>query len=128
MLDTNICIAYFKAVPSVVARFRVPDEPEPFISEITLAELKFGAEKSARPAHHHQVIGNFLDSVVVLPISPALDLFSTEKARLAFDGSLIPDFDLLIGATAMHHNMTLVTNNTKHFQRLKGIKLEDWTK
>lgn len=54
--------------------------------------------------------------------------FAAEKARLAKAGQIIPDFDLLIGTTAIVHGMTLVTNNTKHFQRLKGIELEDWTK
>lgn len=127
-LDTNICIAYFKAVPEVVARFKVFDGPRPCISEVTLAELKFGANKSDRAAHHMAVIDALLDGVDVLPISPVIDLFAQEKARLARAGTIISDFDLLIGTTAVHHGLVMVTNNTRHFDRIIGIKLEDWTK
>lgn len=63
----------------------------------------------------------------VLPISPSIVLFAKEKARLKRVGQPIDNFDLLIGATAIHHDLTLVTNNTKHFQRLEGIRLEDWS-
>lgn len=127
LLDTNICISYFKAVPTVVARFRAHDGPHPFISVITLAELKYGAWKSDRTAHHLKIIDALLDGVRVLPISPVLDAFAEEKARLSKAGNIIPDFDLLIGVTAVHHELILVTINTRHFQRLEGIKLEDWT-
>lgn len=128
LLDTNICIAYFKALPPVVAKFKAFDGPQPSISEITLAELKYGARKSNRPAHHLQMVEALLDGVVVLPISPVLDAFASEKARLAKAGTLIADFDLLIGTTAVHHDLVLVTNNTRHFDRIAGIKMEDWTK
>jgi len=59
---------------------------------------------------------------------PSLETFAKEKARLKRAGKLIPDFDLLIGTTALHHGLTLVTNNTKHMQRLEGLQLENWTK
>ncbi len=64
----------------------------------------------------------------ILTISTSIVLFAKEKARLKRIGQPVDNFDLLIGATAIHHNLVLVTNNTKHFQRLHGIKLEDWTK
>lgn len=126
LLDTDICIAYFKAVPSVVARLRALREPALFISEITLAELKYGASRSDRPLHHLGVIANFMDSVTPLPITPVIDAFAEEKARLARKGLLIPDFDLLIGVTAVHHGLALVSNNRRHFERIEGIVLEEW--
>lgn len=126
LLDTNICIAYFKGLPHVVGRFRHAVGFELFISEITLAELKYGAAKSSRPEHHSAIIADFLDSVTVLDISPTLDLFANEKARLARAGAIIADFDLLIGVTAIHYGLVLATNNTKHFNRLQGVALEDW--
>jgi tRNA(fMet)-specific endonuclease VapC len=126
LLDTDICIAYFKAVPSVVARFKAMREPALFVSEITLAELKYGAFRSKRPAHHLRVVADFLDSVSVLPITPVIDRFAEEKARLTALGTIIPDFDLLIGATAVHHGLALVTNNMRHFKRIHGIELEEW--
>lgn len=98
-----------------------------FISEVTLAELKYGVAKSERPLANRAPLERFLLGVTVLPIREALDVFAFEKARLKRLGSPHSDFDLLIGATAIHHDLILVTNNTKHFQRLEGIRLEDWS-
>ena len=98
-----------------------------FISEITLAELKFGVEKSDHPAKNHKVLQAFLTGVQLLPIVQALDVFAKEKARLRKAGTIIDDFDLLIGATAVAHGLTLVTNNSRHLARIKDIDLEDWT-
>ncbi len=99
-----------------------------FISEITLAELKYGIENSERPEKNRQVLENFLTGVKILPIYHSLDFFAKEKARLRKNGTLIDDFDLLIGATSVEHNLIMVTNNTKHFERISNIELEDWTK
>jgi len=63
-----------------------------------------------------------------IPIYKSLDIFAEEKARLQKKGNIVDDFDLLIGATVLANNMILVTNNEKHFKRLKGIQLENWTK
>jgi tRNA(fMet)-specific endonuclease VapC len=98
-----------------------------FISEITLAELKFGVEKSEKPNKNTVVLNNFLTGVQVLPIFHALDLYAKEKARLQKAGTPIDDFDLLIGVTAVKHTLIMVTNNTNHFNRINGIILEDWT-
>jgi tRNA(fMet)-specific endonuclease VapC len=98
-----------------------------FISEMTLAELKFGVEKSERPEKNRKVLDNFLSGVQILPIFHSLDLYAKEKARLQKEGTPIDDFDLLIGVTAVFHKLIMVTNNTNHFRRIKGIKLEDWT-
>ena len=98
-----------------------------FISEITLAELKFGVENSDKPEKNRKVVANFLTGVKILPIFHALDLYAMEKARLRKAGTPVDDFDLLIGVTSVAHKLTMVTNNTNHFKRIKGIKLEDWT-
>lgn len=97
-----------------------------FISEITLAELKFGVEKSEKPDKNRKTLINFLTGVQILPIFHSLDLYATEKAKLQKAGTPIDDFDLLIGVTAVTHKLTMVTNNTKHFRQISGIKLEDW--
>lgn len=98
-----------------------------FISEITLAELKFGVANSAAPEKNNKAIKHFLSGVQILPIFDALDIFATEKARLKKEGKPVDDFDLLIGASAIANDLTLVTNNIKHFERLNGIRLENWT-
>jgi tRNA(fMet)-specific endonuclease VapC len=68
-----------------------------------------------------------LTGVQILPIYHSLDLYAKEKARLQKAGTSLDDFDLLIGVTSVIHELTMVTNNTNHFKRIKGIKLEDWT-
>jgi tRNA(fMet)-specific endonuclease VapC len=98
-----------------------------FISEMTLAELKFGVEKSEKPEKNKKVLDNFLTGVQILPIFHSLDLYAKEKARLQKAGTPVDDFDLLIGVTSVTHKLTMVTNNTNHFKRITGIKLEDWT-
>ena len=94
---------------------------------MTLAELKFGVEKSDRPDKNKKTLDNFLTGVQVLPIFHSLDLYAKDKARLQKAGIPIDDFDLLIGITSVAHKLTMVTNNTNHFKRICGIKLEDWT-
>ena len=98
-----------------------------FISEITLAELKFGVQKSDKPEKNNKVLENFLTGVQILPIFHSLDLYAKEKARLQKVGTPIDDFDILIGVTSVTHKLIMVTNNTNHFKRINGIKLEDWT-
>lgn len=126
LIDTDTCIAFFKGSEAVARHFKGLRPADACVSEITLAELTYGAYKSARPQHHLQVILDFRSAVNVLPISEALDLFGKEKARLEAAGVPIDGFDLLIGTTALAHDLTLVTNNTRHFERLADIRLENW--
>ena len=109
------------------AKFDKASADNCFISEITLAELKFGVEKSEKPEKNKKALDNFLSGVQIPPIFHSLDLYAKEKARLQKAGTPIDDFDLLIGVAAITHQLTMVTNNTNHFKRIKGIKLEDWT-
>ncbi|MBP9135201.1 MAG: PIN domain-containing protein [Saprospiraceae bacterium] len=97
------------------------------MSEITLAELKFGVENSEKKEENQKVLENFLSGIKVIPIFHSLDLYAKEKTRLRKAGNPVDDFDLLIGVTSIAHNLTMVTNNTAHFKRIKGIVLEDWT-
>jgi tRNA(fMet)-specific endonuclease VapC len=109
------------------SRFEGLTADDCFISEITLAELKFGVENSERPDKNRKALDNFLTGVQILPIFGALDLYAQEKARLRKAGTRIDDFDLLIGVTSIINDLAMVTNNTGHFERIKGINLEDWT-
>ena len=72
-------------------------------------------------------LNKFLTGVQILPIFDSLDIYANEKSRLKKEGNPIDDFDLLIGASAIANDLILVTNNTKYFQRLNNIKLENWT-
>jgi len=128
LIDTNIAIFYMKGKFNLEARFEKLTSDDCYISEITLAELKFGIENSERPEKNRLALDNFLTGVQILPIFHSLDLFAKEKARLRKIGISIDDFDLLIGATSITQNLVMVTNNTNHFEKINGIELEDWTK
>jgi tRNA(fMet)-specific endonuclease VapC len=128
LLDTNICIYFLKGKYSLASKFEEIGFENLFISEITLAELKYGAEKSEYPEKNRKAIEEFADQIKLLPIFKALDTFAKEKARLRKKGNVVDDFDLLIGSSAVVNKMILVTNNEKHFEKLKGIKIENWTK
>ncbi len=99
-----------------------------FVSEITIAELKFGAENSSQIERNLQTIAVFLSKIQILPIFGALDFYAKEKVRLRKQGTPSDDFDLLIASTAVTNNLIMVTNNVNHFYRVQGIVIEDWTK
>ncbi|MFO7826620.1 MAG: type II toxin-antitoxin system VapC family toxin [Cyclobacterium sp.] len=128
LLDTNICIYFLKGRYGLVDKIERLGFENFFISEITVAELKYGVEKSTNPDKNRPVINELIDSFKQLPIYGALDIYAKEKARLKKKGNIVDDLDLFIGATAIENNMVLVTNNEKHFDRLQNIKIENWTK
>ena len=128
LIDTNIAIFYMKGKFNLQIKFEEVTNLNCYISEVTLAELKFGIENSERPEKNRKVLNNFLTGVQILPIFHSLDLYAKEKARLRRAGTPIDDFDLLIGVTSITHELIMVTNNTNHFKNIKGILLEDWTK
>jgi len=127
LLDTNICIYYIKGLYELKSKFEDVGPENCFISEISLAELKFGVAKSQAKKKNQRALKNFLSGIQILPIFPALDIYASEKARLQTSGKIIDDFDLLIGATAVSFDLVMVTNNRSHLKRIKDIKLEDWT-
>ena len=124
LIDTNICIYYMKGLYNLDQKL---SSENCYISEITLAELKYGLANSERKAENRVVLDLFLSEVKILPIFNALDVYAEEKARLKSKGFPIEEFDLLIGASAVTNKMTLVTNNTKHFKRIANIQIENWT-
>ena len=128
MFDTNICIYYIQGKFSLKEKFRKIKKENRFISEITLAELKFGVRNSQSQKKNQEVLDDFLTGIQVLPIINSLDLYAEEKSRLRKQGKPIDDFDLLIGVSAIANNMILVTNNESHFQRISNITIENWTK
>ena len=128
LLDTNICIYFIKGKFGLKEKFRSVNKENRFISEITLAELKFGVQNSESPKKNQDTLDIFLTGVQIIPIFNALDLYASEKARLRKRGEPIDDFDLLIGVSSIANGMILVTNNESHFGRISNIEIENWTK
>ena len=128
LLDSDTCISFIRGDQNVKEWIARVGAEHCALSEITVAELRFGAERSNRREREHGVVDLVCEKFVILPISDAIRMFAAEKARLWSIGQKIADFDLLIGATAVYHELILVTNNTKHFERIQAIRLDNWMK
>ncbi len=126
LLDTNICIHFFRGKFNLYEKINQVSLKNCAISEVTLAELVFGAESSNNPQKNHQLIDEFTEQISILPIFDAIQLYGKEKARLRKSGTMISDFDLLIGCTAIENQLIMVTENIKEFNRINGIKIENW--
>ena len=128
MLDTNI-IAYAKNNrPETVLKRLMQHSPEDYcISSITLAELEFGVYNSARPEQNQLALVTFLARIKVVPFdADTAREYGIIRADLTRKGTLIGANDLLIAAHARALDVTLVTNNTREFERVDGLKLENW--
>ena len=127
LLDTNICIFYIKGQYGLNKKIAEIGEENCFISEMTVAEMKYGIENSKTIELMRPIVEAFIPKFIVIPIYSSLDVYAKEKARLRKDGMLIDDFDILIGSTSIFHNMVMVTNNVAHLGRLENVVIEDWT-
>jgi len=127
LLDTNIVIFWLKGRYGIAEKITEVGGANCFISEVSVAELWFGVECSSYGLleEKRKRLASFLAFLRIIPFAVAIDLYAKEKARLRSAGELIPDFDLLIGATAVQQELTMVTNNSKHLSKIQGIVLED---
>ncbi len=128
LLDTNIC-AYFmsRKYPSVTAKFREHEPSDLAISSIVAGELAYGVENSTRVEQNRRNLELFLSKMTVLAWDEAVIWhFGVHKTRLKKAGTRIGELDLLIGCQALALNAVLVTNNTREFERIEGLKLENW--
>lgn len=127
LLDTSICVFYLRGKLNLDNRIKEIGRENCFISEITVFELRFGAENSANPSKSHKAIDAFISGVSIIPIYGSVRRYAKQKVRLRAIGKPMHDeFDLIIGVTALENKLTLVTDNTKDFQYLDGLKLENW--
>lgn len=128
LLDTDICIFFLKNKFFISEKIKSVKISNCYISEITIAELIYGAKKSQNYFKHISEVKKIESIFNILPIYDNFTKYADEKVRLQFNGELIPDFDLLIGTTAIQQELILVTNNEKHFNRLNNLTIENWTK
>ena len=126
LLDTNICIFLLKDAYGVKDRLDEVGRERCFISDITLAELYFGAAYSGRMEEKMKEVDFIGRYFKVLPVHGVLRTFGEVKAHLQREGRLIDDFDLLIGATAVVNGLVMVTDNVRHLGRIPGLRIENW--
>ena len=129
MLDTNICIYAIKHKPeAVIQRFLRHDPEEMCISAVTYAELMHGVEKSQDAERNRVAITLFLSPLSVLEFdSYAAEEYGKVRANLERKGTPIGPMDTLIAAHAKAEDLILVTNNTREFNRVEGLTVENWT-
>jgi tRNA(fMet)-specific endonuclease VapC len=127
MLDTNICIYVMKNHPAALRqRFNRLAE-QLCISSITLAELYYGAEKSARAPENVEAVDEFVSRLDVLAFSSkAAKHYGQIRAGLERAGMPVGAHDMLIGAHARAEGLILVTNNLREFTRMPGLRAENW--
>jgi len=126
LLDTSTCVHFFRGRYGVENKLKEAGVENCAISEVTLAELVYGAEKSADPEKNHTIINSFVTRIPILPIVDSVLVYGKEKVRLRNQGIMISEFDLLIGCAAIEKDLIMVTDNIKHFDRIKNIKIENW--
>ena len=129
LLDTNI-LSYFlrDSHPGLYARMaEVLDRKEALVSAITRAEVRFGQSRMTLEDKRRRRIDLLLEQLPTLPwTQAAADVYGPLKMQLQSIGRPIGEMDTQIAAHALAEDLILVTHNTRHFERIPGLKLEDW--
>ncbi len=127
ILDTDHCVALLRK--NLDLGDHMPADEELSLSAVSVAELTHGAWRSAHREDNLARLEVLLAAVIVLPFDEAsARRFGNLKAELETRGEPLDDLDLEIASIALENNLTLVTNNTNHFKRIKSLELENWIK
>jgi tRNA(fMet)-specific endonuclease VapC len=128
LLDTNACVDYFTGrYPGVVAHIQGSSPEDLFVSVVVVAELRYGADHSARRRANHSRIDALIEEIEPLDFDlRAAAAYGRVRAQLEAGGTPIGPNDMLIAAHALSRGMTVVTDNTTEYRRVKGLKVENW--
>jgi tRNA(fMet)-specific endonuclease VapC len=127
MLDTDICIFTIKYKPESVRTIFNRHHGQMAISSVTLMELVYGAEKSARPEENLEVVEGFAARMETLPFDRDAAIHTGQlRAELAKMGTPVGPYDGLIAGHARSRGLIVVTNNRSEFSRIPGLRSEDW--
>ncbi len=128
LLDTNIIIYSLKGNQTVQENLQMRRNDSLCVSVISLMELYYSAYKSQRVESNLAKVKTIEKTLKVIQAGEEIvELFGMLKAQLEAKGQSVDDFDLMIASTALAHNLILVTNNIRHFQKIEGLKLENWS-
>lgn len=127
LLDTNILIAMSRQRPGLADRLEGIPADAILLSAVVVAEIEYGIAKSGRRQHNRRVFDSLLSGFRVLPFdAAAARLYGPIRAYLEKRGQLIGPYDLMIAAHAQSLDAVLVTDNTREFDRVAGLKTENW--
>ena len=130
LLDSNIIIALLKGEPTRLLNKLAALAPQRLcLSPFVLGELLTGAEKSRSPEHYREVILTATEGMELLPyLADDAAIYARIRAQLEKSGQPIGPVDTLIAAQALRHKLVMVTANMAEFQRVPGLKCENWLK
>lgn len=124
LVDTDWIIHYLNGNRGIVEKIRSVEEAGLAASVVSLAELYEGIYYSTDPAGNERALGNFLGGVSILDIEDEVcKVFGKERGRLRKMKKMIGDFDLLIASTCLHHKLTLLTNNRRHYEVVDALNI-----
>ncbi len=128
-LDSNICVYFLKGLyPSIKENIQITNPNNIKISSIVKAELLYGAEKSKQKAINLTNINRFLEPFEIIPFDDDCSIvYSKIRSAMELKGTIIGPNDYIIAATVLAKNGILVTNNTREFEKVKNLKIENWT-
>lgn len=128
LLDTSVCIDFLRGNRHVLQHL-IEENDHCFLSVITKIELLMGAYNAPQQFFLTELhkVQTFIDRYDTIGLENSMHRFCSEKIRLKTAGKPIEDFDLLIATTAVANGMIAVTSNSQHFERVEGIRLEDWS-
>jgi len=129
LLDTDTTIFALKGDTAVQKNLRNHARDPIKMSTVTLMELYYGAHKSRKVASNLAKVRALEAALEIIPVGQEMaELFGVLKAGLEKGGAPVDDFDLIIASCALSHNLILVTNNVRHFEKIEGLKLTNWTR
>jgi tRNA(fMet)-specific endonuclease VapC len=128
LLDTDTLIYFLKGHDAVVRNFKARLNTPKAISVVTYGELVYGCRKSQRAAENLARVRRLAELYPLVDVTRAvMDSFAEIKAALSAAGTTVDDFDLVIGCTALTLNYAVVTNNARHFEKIPGLHVVNWT-
>jgi tRNA(fMet)-specific endonuclease VapC len=128
LLDTNICIYIINNNPrTVVEKIKQLKPSQVKLSAISIGELEYGVSKSRNRERNRNALVGFVSGFDILPFDDNdAEVFGIIRAELEKRGQVIGSYDMQIAAQAISNDLILVTNNTREFERIKKLKLENW--
>jgi tRNA(fMet)-specific endonuclease VapC len=127
LLDTDTCVGVLRQRPGMVPRLSQVAPTDCAVSMVSVYELFCGLAKAQDPAKERQKVERFISAVIELPLDRAsAESAANVRAELERQGNLIGPYDLLIAGQALASGLTLVTNNVREFQRVRGLRLQSW--
>ena len=127
LIDTDVLVHLLRGNSTVVRAMVARADDFKAISAVSFGELIYGGNKSDHPAENIAKVHHIAANFPIIPVSePIMERYGIMKADLVKQGQKLEDFDLVIAATALHLGYTLVTGNTRHFNRVPGLPIENW--